>query len=80
MSGSADDWASRFYPKGLRFFTTQKSVRLVNGQLFNACMDCGTIWNKIEPFELRKLLEHSGTKETKAALLMNTKVLPASTK
>ena len=68
LSGGDDGWVTRFYPKGIRFLTLSKSVPLSNGQLFNACVDCGHAWSKVNTQELRELLEKSGDERTVAKL------------
>ena len=67
-SGGDDGWVTRFYPKGIRFFTLSRSVPLSNGQLFYACTDCGHVWSKVDAKELRELLEKSGDECTLAKL------------
>jgi DNA-directed RNA polymerase subunit RPC12/RpoP len=68
LSGTDDGWVTRFYPKGIRFFTLIKSVPLCNGQLFHACADCGHAWSKVDALELRDLLERNGDDRTLAKL------------
>lgn len=64
LSGTDDGWVTRFYPKGLRFFTLRKAVTLSNGQLFQACLSCGHVWSQASPEEMRELLAASGNEET----------------
>jgi len=53
LSGSDGGWLTRFYPKGLRFFTLCKSVTLSEGQLFSACLSCGHTWSRLNQRDLR---------------------------
>jgi hypothetical protein len=64
ISGTDEGSVTRFYPKGLRFFTMRKSVALSNGQMFRACLTCGHIWSQAGPSELRELLSVSGDQTT----------------
>lgn len=68
LSGTDDGWVTRFYPKGLRFLTLKKAVSLINGQSFSACLECGHVWNKLDPVELRALLEKNGDSSAKEIL------------
>jgi len=68
LSGSDGGWLTRFYPKGLRFFTLCKSVTLSEGQLFSACLSCGHTWSRLNQRELRELLEQSGDSEVQRLL------------
>ncbi len=62
LASGDDGWVTYFYPKGLKFFTFNRSVSLDNGQLFRACMKCGHVWSRVSPARLKALLEESGKK------------------
>ena len=59
MTSGDDGWVTYFYPKGLKFFTLNRSVSLENGQLFQACTKCGHVWSKVSPTRLKQLLQNS---------------------
>jgi hypothetical protein len=56
-----------FRPDGLRFFTFARNVAL-RRYLFVACTGCGLVWNKLDPAELRRMIDESGSAELLAEL------------
>lgn len=66
--GSEDGHAERFFPAGIRFLTLKRSVRLTGRQTFNACTQCGHLWNTLDATGLRELIEHGGTEQLKQRL------------
>jgi hypothetical protein len=72
LSGSDDGWVTWFYPKGLRFLTFFRTVALSDGQRISACLHCGHTWSKLNPRELRELLEKSGNDEAQQLLAERT--------
>jgi acyl dehydratase len=46
----------RFYPENLGFFAFVRSIPLAMKQEFQACVQCGHVWNHVDPEALRKLL------------------------
>ena len=75
LGGKCLDWhlasATRFEPDGLRrlqiFRLRSSGVPLQ--QQFCVCVACGLVWSALNLEDLRTLIEHHGTDETKALLL-----------
>ncbi len=54
--GSQGGWTHRFFPAGLRFFKLKRSVPLLGRFDFQACSQCGHVWNKLDAAALKELL------------------------
>ena len=59
---SDDGFWGRFYPRDVTYFVATPSVKLTSTDGFIACIECGCIWNFIDPESLRKLLKKHGLK------------------
>ncbi len=56
-----------FRPNGLKFFAILGvNVRMENR--FFSCLECGFVWAKIDPQQLRRVLTESGTLQLKKRL------------
>jgi hypothetical protein len=52
----------RFFPRDVTYFVATPSVKLKSPDGFTACIECGCIWNFVDPDSLRKLLKKHGLK------------------
>jgi hypothetical protein len=69
--GSDDGRAEKFFPKGLKLFKIRRAVRLSGGHAFQACCQCGHVWNRLDPQALRALIEASGKDALKNSMREN---------
>ena len=63
-----------FEPEGLRFLPELAAmftrVFRIHGTS-RACIDCGLLWNRLDPLELRERLREGGTVETRVRLVLD---------
>jgi hypothetical protein len=57
------NYGAKFYPYDIDYFVLHPSIKLLKGEEFEACLDCGHVWNSVDPEKLKALLEKRGVPE-----------------
>ena len=57
----------RFRPRGLRWWKLNGGIPLVSATV-QACLDCGSLVGGVDPAQLRRTIERSGSDELRAAM------------